>query len=116
MFAQNIIFLILISLTISQDFTTYYMTMEKGAEPTIYSENKLVYITVNIEAIKNKSATDLIFYLYPSNIYNYIKVYLSFDIPQPSFDDMIIKLFLIQNLVFIFLKKNLIILINFIFV
>ena len=87
MFAQNIIFLILISLTISQDFTTYYMTMEKGAEPTIYSENKLVYITVNIEAIKNKSATDLIFYLYPSNIYNYIKVYLSFEIPQPSFDD-----------------------------
>ena len=63
------------------------MTMEKGAEPTIYSENKLVYITVNIEAIKNKSATDLIFYLYPSNIYNYIKVYLSFEIPQPSFDD-----------------------------
>ena len=45
----KILFLILISLTFSQDSTTYYMTMEKGAEPTIYSENKLVYITVNID-------------------------------------------------------------------
>ena len=83
----KILFLILISLTLSQDSTTYYMTMEKGAEPTIYSEHKLAYITVNIESVKNNSASELIFYLYPANTYNYIKAYLSFEIPQPSFDD-----------------------------
>ena len=119
----KILFLILISLTLSQDSTTYYMTMEKGAEPTIYSEHKLAYITVNIESVKNNSASELIFYLYPANTYNYIKAYLSFEIPQPSFDDSDYKIvsdpkptFYLSKEEFKNINQFYILLINFIFV
>ena len=103
---KYLLFLFIISLIKSQENITYIMQMGKSPEPTIYSEEKRVNLNIDITNIKNKNANNLIFYLYPNNNYNYLKVYLSLSNKNPTFDDCDYKILSDSKPTFYLSKKE----------
>ncbi len=104
--SKYLCFFFLISLIQSQENITYIMQMGKSPEPTVYSEQKRVNLNIDISAIKNKNANNLIFYLYPNNNYNYIKAYLSLSKQNPTFDDCDYKILSDSKPTFYLSKKE----------